>query len=300
MSKEWKKEGKKIKAKNENISQETLEKYKKLKEILSGMKKVLVAFSGGVDSTFLLKVAQETLRKNVLAVIASSETYPQREQQEAVRLAQELDVRYMVIHTEELDNPEFASNPPQRCYFCKKELFAKLNDIARAEEIPVVLDGANYEDTSDFRPGTRAAEEFGVRSPLKEAGFLKGEIRQISKELKLPTWNKPSLACLSSRFPYYTEISHKNLTQVAQAEEILRDLGFRQIRVRHHNQIARIEIEQEEFPKITKKNLREKIVKEFNKLGYVYITIDLAGYRTGSMNEPLMGDIPHNDTQDKK
>ncbi len=262
-------------------------KFEKLKEILSEMGKVLIAFSGGVDSTFLLKVAQDVLGDNVLAVIASSETYPEREREEAIRFAQMFNVRYMVIHTKELDNPEFSNNPPERCYFCKKELFLKLKDIADAEDIPYVLDGSNYEDTTDFRPGMKAAEELKIRSPLKEVQLLKKEIRQLSRKLDLPTWDKPSFACLSSRFPYYSEIDSISLKQIDQAEEFLRGLGFKQIRVRHHGQTARIEIESDEFPKIMKSEIRKEVVRNFRKLGYTYITLDLAGYRTGSMNEPL-------------
>jgi uncharacterized protein len=262
-------------------------KFEKLKEVLRRMGKVLIAFSGGADSTFLLKVAQDVLGGDVLAVIASSETYPEREREEAIRLAKMLNVRYIVIHTEELDNPEYSSNPPERCYFCKKELFSKLKNIADAEDISYVLDGSNYEDTTDFRPGLKAAEELKIRSPLKEARLLKKEIRQLSRELDLPTWDKPSFACLSSRFPYYSEIDPDSLRRVDQAEEFLRGLGFKQIRVRHYGQTARIEIEPDEFSRIIEPGVREKVVKNFKTFGYTYITLDLAGYRTGSMNEPL-------------
>ncbi len=269
------------------IPKVTLLKYEKLKNILQKMGGVLVAFSGGVDSTFLLKTAHEVLGKNVLAVIASSETYPQKEREEAIRFAEKFNIRHKVIETKELESSDFANNPPQRCYFCKKELFSKLKDIAEAGGIPCILDGSNYEDTSDFRPGTKAAEELGIRSPLKEAHLRKSEIRQLSKRSSLSTWNKPSLACLSSRFPYYTKIDKENIKQVARAEECLRKLGFVQVRVRHHGQIARIEIEPSEFPKITDKKVREAVIKNFKKSGYIYIALDLAGFRSGSMNEPL-------------
>lgn len=269
------------------ITPTILSKYEKLKNLLGEMGKVLVAFSGGVDSSFLLKVAVDVLGENVLAVIASSETYPEKERDEAVKLAKRLNVRHKVIQTKELENPDFAHNPPERCYFCKMELFSKLKDIAESEGIPHVLDGSNFEDTSDFRPGAKAAEELDIRSPLKEVGLVKQEIRQLSKYVDLPTWNKPSLACLSSRFPYFTEIEPESLKQVAQAEEFLKGLGFNQVRVRHHGQIARVEIEPQEFSKIVEKATKEKIINAFKKFGFIYITLDLAGFRSGSMNEPL-------------
>lgn len=271
----------------DEITPTILSKFEKLKNLLGEMGKVLVAFSGGVDSSFLLKVAIDVLGENVLAVIASSETYPEKERDEAVKLAKRLNVRYEVIQTKELENPDFAHNPPERCYFCKMELFSKLKDIAESEGIPHVLDGSNFEDTSDFRPGAKAAEELGVRSPLKEVGLVKQEIRQLSKYVDLPTWNKPSMACLSSRFPYFTEIEPESLKQVAQAEEFLKGLGFNQVRVRHHGQIARIEIEPQEFSKIVEKATKEKIINAFKKFGFIYIALDLAGFRSGSMNEPL-------------
>ena len=269
------------------VSKEVQAKYKRLKGIIKEMGSVLVAFSGGVDSSFLLKTAHEVLGDEVFAVIASSETYPEKEKEEAIKIAQYLNVRYKIIRTLELENPDFVNNSPQRCYFCKRVLFSRLKEIAEDEGISCVIDGANLEDTGDYRPGSIAAEELGIRSPLKEARFIKSEIRKLSKQLGLPTWNKPSMACLASRFPYYMRIDMKSLKRVSQAEDFLRALGFSQIRVRHHGQIARIEIEPKEFPEIMEKGVREKIVKTLKKLGYTYITVDLAGYRTGSMNEPL-------------
>jgi uncharacterized protein len=269
------------------ISEATLVKYRRLKNILKKMGKVLAAYSGGADSTFLLKVGRDVLGNDVLAVIASSKTYPEQEIKEAARLARKLNVRYRIIHTSELENPNFIANSPQRCYFCKKELFSKMKKIAKAEGIPYILDGSNYDDRIDFRPGAKAARELGVRSPLKEARLEKQEIRQLSRRLSLPTWSKPSLACLASRFPYYSEIDNKSLKQVAKAENYLRRIGFSQIRVRHHGLTARIEIGLDEFPRIIEKKLRERIIRNLKKFGYIYITLDLAGYRTGSMNEPL-------------
>ena len=268
-------------------------KYEKLKQILGEMGKVLVAFSGGVDSSLLLKTAQDVLGGGILAVIASSATYPEEEQKEAVKLAEFWGVRYRIIHTDELDNPEFVKNPPTRCYFCKNELFSRLKEMAEAEGIPYVCDGANKEDLGDFRPGSEAAKELGIRSPLQEAGLVKAEIREISKWLGLSTWNKPSLACLSSRFPYGTEIDLDSLKQIAQAEAYLRSQGFKQVRVRHHGQIARIEVESEEIERLLDPDFRRTLAVRLKSYGYSYVTVDLEGYRTGSMNETL-------DSTDKK
>jgi len=269
------------------IPPDTKAKFEKLKSILEEMRRVLVAFSGGVDSTFLLKVAKDVLGENVLAVIASSETYPEREQKEAIKIVGDMKARYKVIHTKELDNPDFKNNPPERCYFCKSELFSRLKTIAVDEDILYICDGSNFEDTQDFRPGSKAAEELGVRSPLKEVQLVKEEIRLLSRMLGLSTWDKPSMACLSSRFPYNTQIERESLRQIDQAEEFLRAMGFSQVRVRHHGKMARIEIDPTEFAKIMDEKTRAKIVEELKKTGYLYVTLDLAGYRTGSMNEPL-------------
>ncbi len=270
-----------------HIPEEFQVKFEALKDILKQMESALVAFSGGVDSTFLVKVAQDILGERVLAVLARSESYPERETQEAIELAKKLNVRYKVIRTRELDNPDFSKNPPDRCYHCKTELFSLLKDIAVEEGLSFVLDGSNFDDTGDYRPGLQACAELGIRSPLKEAGLGKEEIRVLSKNMGLLTWNKPSMACLASRFPYNTEIDKDSLEQVAKAEEYLRSLGFLQLRVRHHGQIARIEVEAEDILKLVDPILRAKIVDHLKKLGYAYVTLDLAGYRTGSMNEPL-------------
>lgn len=270
-----------------SIPEELFKKYTALKNLLRTMDKVLIAFSGGVDSSFLLKVAHDVLGENVLAVIATSETYPEKESREAIRLAESMKVRFQVIQSCEMENPDFVRNPPERCYYCKTELFSRLRSLADLEEIPYVLDGANFEDSGDYRPGSQAAAELQVRSPLKELGFVKREIRELSRELGLPTWNKPAMACLSSRFPYHTKIESQALRQISEAEEHLRSLGFSQLRVRHHDSTARIEVPSEDIARVIDPRIRESIVEVFKKIGYTYVTLDLRGYRTGSLNETL-------------
>lgn len=262
-------------------------KFQTLTRILAETGGVVVAYSGGVDSTLLLRVAHDVLGERALAVTASSDTYPDHEVEAAIRLAQQLGIRLRAIHTEELENEEFAANPPERCYFCKHELFGKLVEIAQEENLPVVADGATVDDTGDFRPGSRAAAELGVRSPLREAGLTKDDIRELSRELGLPTWDKPSFACLASRFPYGDRITREELLKVSAAEQLLRDLGLRQFRVRNHGPVARIEVEEEDIARVAQPELRARIVAEFRRVGYLYIALDLEGYRTGSMNAPL-------------
>ena len=270
------------------MESQTLEqKLVELKQLLESIGSVVIAFSGGVDSTFLSKVAFDVLGDNALAVTATSATYPQVEFKEAKQLAKDIGIRHEIIVSEELDIPEFSSNPPNRCYYCKGELFSKLREIADQHGFTHVADGTNADDVYDHRPGLQAAAEQGVRSPLKESNLTKSDIRELSQRMNLPTWNKPSFACLASRFPYGSTITREKLTIVDEAERFLRELGIQQLRVRHHDQIARIEVSLEDMGKFISDGIREQIVEKFKELGYTYVTLDLNGYRTGSMNEVL-------------
>ena len=247
---------------------------------------MLIAYSGGVDSSFLLKMAQDVLGDNVLAVIAKSPTYTKSELNEAIGFCKRYKIKYLVIETEELNNPRFAKNPKNRCFYCKDELFSRLKQIAKARKIKYVIDGSNADDTRDYRPGREAKEKHGVRSPLTEAKLTKQDIRILSKEMGLATWDKPSLACLASRFPYDTEIREKDLMRINAAEEFLRSLGFAQVRVRHYDSLARIEVLKDDIGRVLSL-ASQKIVNKLKELGYNYVTLDLEGYRSGSMNEGI-------------
>jgi len=266
---------------------DTEKKFSHLRGILSSLESVCVAFSGGVDSTFLLRVARDVLGDRVVAVTATSPTYPERELKEAIALARGMNVKHIVIDSNELEIPGFSENRPDRCYFCKSDLFSKVKPLAEEYGICNVVDGSNFDDTGDYRPGRKAAAELGVRSPLAEAELTKKEIRDISKQLGLSTWDKPSLACLSSRIPYGEEITEDKLEKVEQAEKVLRELGFTQFRVRHHNGIARLEFLPEEMSFFNNTDLRLLIDTNLKRIGFHYVTVDLLGYRTGSMNEVL-------------
>lgn len=266
------------------------EKFQLLKENLINLGSAAIAYSGGVDSTFLLKAAYDVLGDKVIAVTAKSSTYPEREFKEATSYINDLGAKHIVIISEELDIQGFSKNPTNRCYFCKKELFTKIKEVAANHNIKYVMDGSNSDDTGDFRPGMKAAKELQVISPLKDAGLTKKDIRELSKRLNVPTWNKPSFACLSSRIPYGNEITVEKLGMVEKAEQMLLDMGFWQVRVRHHGEIARIEVSQEEREKFFNIEIMDKIGTEFRKIGFKYVTLDLLGYRTGSMNEVLTED----------
>ncbi|HEX9615298.1 MAG TPA: ATP-dependent sacrificial sulfur transferase LarE [Bacteroidota bacterium] len=268
------------------------QQYTHLRKNLAGLGSVAIGFSGGIDSTLLIKVATDVLGDKALAVIGRSETYPTREFQEAIALAQQFGSRYRVVNTEETDDLKFRENPPNRCYFCKTELFGKLHVIAKEEGIRWVADGTIVDDLGDFRPGMKAKSENNVLSPLLDAGFSKEDVRVLAKELGIPTWDKPSFACLSSRFPYGFGITKENLMKVDEAESFMRDNGFKFFRVRHHDdRTARLELGPQEFHRLFDDAFRSSLVQHFKNLGYLYVTLDLQGFRSGSMNEVLTDEV---------
>jgi uncharacterized protein len=267
------------------LDAETQAKYERLQALLRDMESVLVAYSGGVDSALLLKVAYDVLGERAVGAIAASPAYAEEETQEAIETARQMGVPLITLETHELEDERYARNDFNRCYFCKTELFTQLEPLARQHNLRYIAYGMNKDDIGDFRPGQRAAREFGVRAPLKEAEMGKREIRAVARMLGVPVWDKPSMACFSSRIPYGSKVDVASLQMIYKAEKVLRDLGFRQVRVRHHDKLARIEVERSELPRLIDEEISRKVTDSLRHIGYTYVTVDLLGYRTGSMNE---------------
>ncbi|MEJ5309458.1 MAG: ATP-dependent sacrificial sulfur transferase LarE [Anaerolineae bacterium] len=261
------------------------DKVERVKAMLQEMESVLVAYSGGVDSTLLLKLALDVLGERALAVTTVSPTLPDYELAEAEAIAKQIGAQYVVLDKHEMEDARFLANTPDRCYFCKASVCRQLVEYAQQHGYRYVIDGSNADDIGDYRPGARAAREYGMRSPLQEAGFTKADIRALARDLGLPNWDKPSSACLASRIPYGDPITAEKLTQIGRAEGVLRDLGLRQYRVRHHGDVARIEVAQADFDVIL--THREQVVAALKALGYAYVALDLVGFRSGSMNEVI-------------
>ncbi len=264
-----------------------MQKYEKLKAILTDMKEVVVAYSGGVDSAFLLKVAHDVLGDNAYGILAISPTYPSREFERAKETAAVIGARIRIIETNELEDEKFKTNPVNRCYFCKSELFSRIVELAETRQYKNFVDGSNFDDKGDYRPGMKALSEKGIRSPLQEAELTKSEIRELSHMLELPTWDKDALACLSSRFPYGENIDIEKLRIVDEIENYLYDLGFRNIRARHQKNTLKIEVQPSHIARFFEEEVRLNVLNKAKSLGYKYITVDLEGYRQGSMNEVL-------------
>ena len=258
-----------------------------LRTLLEAIPSLIVAYSGGVDSAYLAYAATAALGPRALCITADSPSYPDRHRQIALRLAREFGFRHELIRTSELDRPEYRANPANRCYFCKSELYTHLSGIARERGIATVADGSNADDRGDYRPGRQAAREFGVRSPLDEAGLTKADIRELSRRAGLPTWDEPASACLSSRIPYFSEVTDEKLRMIERAETVLHDLGFRICRVRHHDALARIELGRDEIARALEPEMSDSIDRRLREIGYQHVTIDLRGYRLGSLNEAL-------------
>lgn len=271
-----------------DVPAEAADKYNKLKEILKEMGSVIIALSGGVDSVFLVRVAHEVLGDKVLAITCDSPSFPHEEKEFARQMAQKYGFRHQIIQTKEIENEAYAANPSNRCYFCRQEMYGDIEAIAKEEGIAYICDGFNFSDQGDYRPGHTAAVERKVRSPLYEAGLSKDDIRILAKAFGLPNWDRPASACLASRIPYGTRVTRERLLQIEKAEEFLRSLGFRQVRVRHHDKLARIETDPAEFPLFFESQNYVKISQTLKGLGFMFVTLDLQGYRTGSLNEEIL------------